>query len=81
MYRCELCGDVVKPGTPAIKRVVETRQREYPPRGDAPMTQGRPGGRRRRAKGDPGGSGLEIVCERLLCPACAEKNPADDDVN
>ena len=77
MYRCELCGDIVKPGTPAIKRVVESREREYPPRADAPTTKGRPGGRRRRVKGDPGGSGREIVCERLLCPVCAERDPVD----
>lgn len=81
MYRCELCGDVAKPGTAAIKRVVVTRRREYPPRTDAPTRKSRPGDRRRRAKGDPGGSGREIVREQLLCPTCAENNPIDSEVD
>jgi hypothetical protein len=72
MYKCELCGRVVEPGQPAIKRVVETRVREYAPRqnpnGKPPKRQDRS----RKRNGDPGGTGTEIVQEQLLCASCSE---------
>jgi hypothetical protein len=74
MYRCETCGAVVGPSRPALKVITETRERHYPQRGEA---NARATGRR-RSKMDPGGTGLEIAEERLLCSACAEKvAPAD----
>jgi hypothetical protein len=75
MYRCEECGAVVPPGVPAVKQVVETREREYPVRQLDPSRQPKGRARRRRRPGDPGGSGREIVHERVVCPRCAD---ADD---
>ena len=69
MYRCEMCGCVVPAGNPAVKRVVETRERTYPQRDTE--GRGKPSQRRRRQRGDPGGAGREIVREQLLCAACA----------
>jgi hypothetical protein len=72
MFRCERCGEVVSPGTPAIKCVVETRDREYPVRQNTSARPGKSKGRRGRRPDDPGGSGCEIVHELELCPSCAE---------
>ena len=72
MYRCEQCGDVVGAGQAAIKMVVETRQREYPPRANPGGGAGKNQGRSRRRRGDSGGSGREIVRELLLCVECSE---------
>jgi rubredoxin len=72
MYRCEVCGEVVDPGIPARKRVVETRDRTYPRRNDAGGRPAEPKGQRSQRKGDPGGTGHEIVREQLVCPECAE---------
>jgi len=77
VFRCQLCREVVPPNTRPIRRVVETRDRQYPfrpkanrftrkPRADDPdRKKGRI-----RYRDDPGGSGREIVREGLLCPAC-----------
>ena len=77
MFRCQLCREVVPPNTRPIRRVVETRDRQYPfrpkanrfkrkPRADDPdRKKGRV-----RYSDDPGGSGREIVREALLCAAC-----------
>jgi rubredoxin len=72
MYRCEVCGQVVSPGTPAVKRVVETRERQYPLRGEATTRNHKTKVRGRRHAGDPGGHGREIVREQLVCPACRD---------
>jgi hypothetical protein len=71
MYRCEICGRVVPLGTPAIRQVVETRDREYPRRRDD-SDVGRKGRKRSSRSGDAGGAGREIVRERLVCGGCAE---------
>ena len=78
MYRCESCGQVVAPGTPAAKQVVQTREREYPTRSDNGSRPQKTKGRRGRRAGDPGGTGCEIVREQIVCPACAE---TDDEAN
>lgn len=76
MYRCEACGKVVPPGTTARRRVVETRERTYPSRQNANgrSRPQRPGARRPRSKGDPGGTGTEIVREQLVCADCAAQD-------
>ena len=74
MYRCQSCGTIVGPNQPALKVTTETRERQYPQRGEA---NARAIGRR-RSKMDPGGTGLEIAEEKLLCAACAEKHAQAD---
>jgi hypothetical protein len=70
LYRCHLCGVVVPPNTPAHRKVVETRRREYPFRKDAHlfMKDGRP-----KKADDPGGVGFEIVREVVVCSSCFEE--------
>jgi hypothetical protein len=71
MYRCEVCGQVVGAGNPAHKRIVEIRERDYSPRPEAGGGQNKPSAGRRRRRGDPGGTGHEIVREQLVCETCA----------
>jgi len=73
LYRCHLCGVVVPPNTPAHRKVVETRRREYPFRKDAHLfiKEGRP-----KKTDDPGGVGFEIVREVVVCPSCFEERTA-----
>jgi len=62
MYRCEMCGQSSEPGAPIIRRVVATRERDYPQR------------EQKTRKGtirDPGGYGTETVKEAALCSECA----------
>jgi hypothetical protein len=78
MYRCELCGQLTKPGQPSYKVVTETRERTYlPPQDPAPM---RRGGRGRRSRGPANpsdGTGREIVIEKLVCSVCASAHETD----
>jgi hypothetical protein len=68
MYRCYLCRSSVAPRTPAHRVPLALRVRHYPPRPDAHIVY-------RNGKAvcidDPGGVGTEIVCEVIVCPACA----------
>jgi hypothetical protein len=85
VFRCQLCREVVLRNTRPIRRVVETRERQYPfrlkanrfkrkPRPDEP--KGKKG--RVKYRDDPGGSGREIVRELALCPDCAATAPVDE---
>ena len=70
MYKCELCRTVVPPRTPARRRVLEARVKEYPYRSKVnrwinPVT-GKP-----VWVDDPGGRGREVVREVLVCGPCA----------
>jgi hypothetical protein len=67
VYRCQICGEVVPPNTPALRKVVETRRREYPfrPKANQLTKDGR-----KQHTDDPGGVGTEIVREILVCPSC-----------
>lgn len=64
MFRCQSCGAVAPPRTPATVVVVERRARIYPER-------------RYRVRGetkeriDPGGEGSEIVRTVRVCVDCA----------
>ena len=64
MFRCELCGRQTLARQPAEIIVVETREKSYPPRGDA---------NRVRRDGwydytdDSGGKGFETVKELRCC--------------
>jgi hypothetical protein len=78
MYRCELCGELTKPGQPSYKVVTETRERTYlPPQEPSPMRRGGRG-RSRRTKAPSDGIGREIVTEKLVCADCAAKQESDD---
>jgi hypothetical protein len=83
VFRCQLCREVVPPSTPPIRRIVETRERQYPfrPRANRFKRPPRPDDpkklKRVRYTNDPGGSGREIVRELALCAACAAGAPAE----
>jgi hypothetical protein len=79
MFRCQLCGDVVPPGTPSQRIVVQSRRTQYPYRSKANVVVRKPeSGRRRKTKkeyrDDPGGEGHEIVREVIVCPNCVARN-------
>jgi hypothetical protein len=77
MYRCDICGCVVPPGTTAITRAVETREREYPDRRHTAHQAKTARRRSQRMVGDRGGCGREIVREHQVCPSCFEACEAD----
>jgi hypothetical protein len=60
VYRCQVCGEVVPANTPALRKVIETRRREYPRRPKA--NQFRREGRKEHTD-DPGGVGTEILLD------------------
>lgn len=64
MFDCGVCGTTTKPGEKAVHQVVETRAVVYPYRTAAHPI------RRDKPKDDPGGKGIEIVREVLVCPRC-----------
>lgn len=68
MYKCELCKQIVPAHTPAHHLVVATRPKTYPPRPEVNRVKS---GGKVEWKDDPGGAGVEIVKEILVCPACA----------
>ncbi len=78
MFRCQLCGTVMPPGTRTHKLIVQTRAKKYEPR-EKPQSRGgggfrgRGGRPTRRRLMDPGGEGREIVRELSVCAECAEK--------
>ena len=63
-FRCSMCNKVSDPTAPAYRKVLETREKEYPARSQA----------NRLGPGiytdDPGGKGREIVREALVCESC-----------
>ena len=71
MYRCEVCKELVPPGTVSKKVVVETREVNYPRR--AAANRPKPGDSKRERRDDPGGRGSEIVREVIACPRCASR--------
>jgi hypothetical protein len=78
MYRCEICGQITKPGQPSFKVVTETRERSYPP----PTVQSGGGSagraRSRRPSTPSDGIGREIVIEKLVCADCAAEHATND---
>jgi hypothetical protein len=56
MFNCKVCGKTSKPREKPVMEVVEVRQKVYPPRPE---------------KDDIGGSGVEIVRERMIHKECA----------
>lgn len=79
MYRCELCGQLTRPGQPAHKVVTETRERSYlPPQESTPTRRGGRSRRSRRPARASDGVGREIVTERLVCSACADSHQPEE---
>src|SRR5262249_44786018 len=85
MYRCQLCGTTVPPGTPCHRLVVQTRPARYPFRSRANCFRRLVNdGKRKKHKDiytdDPGGTGSQIVREVMACPACAsrQEQPTDE---
>lgn len=77
MYRCQLCGSVPR-STPAFRKIVETRSREYPLRLKANSFRRK---RKEKHSDDPGGTGHEIARELLVCPTCAAEPSAEGHVD
>ena len=78
MYKCEICGTVSPPRTPAHKVVLETRSTSYAFRPKANACWKRKGDTRKYVKiDDPGGRGRERAREVIACAACAAKFAAD----
>lgn len=69
MYKCQLCKQVIEPGTKAIRIPVETRTRQYPSR-QKEVSRGRG---QTKTITIAGGTGTEIVREAVACPECAAK--------
>jgi hypothetical protein len=78
MYRCELCGQLTKPGQPSYKVVTETRERTYLPQQEPPTTRQGGHGRSRRTKVQSDGVGREIVTEKLVCEDCVPGFEGDE---
>jgi hypothetical protein len=57
MFVCAVCVKSVGPAIGPTRIVIETRAKTYPARPHA---------------NDPGGRGIEVVREVLVCPACIE---------
>jgi hypothetical protein len=74
VFRCQACLQVVPPRTAAQRIVVETRVKRYPFREKAVRRVLWKNGRRKvELLDDPGGIGPEIVRELTVCPHCADR--------
>ena len=73
MYRCAFCNICIPPRQAAIRHVVGTRVRQYPPREKAhPVAHNG----KQTWQPDPGGTGHEIVHEVLVCSDCVSTDQA-----
>jgi hypothetical protein len=75
MYRCQVCGCVVPPRTPASRLVLATRPKRYPgrPKAHRVIRLSETNKLKVVLLDDPGGSGREIAREVLACPSCAAR--------
>lgn len=72
MYRCDLCQNLVPPGTPKEIVVTAVRPVRHPHRRKSQPTGLRKHRfNRKRWRDDPGGKGRQIMHEAEACPACA----------
>jgi hypothetical protein len=68
MVKCFGCKKLTKPGEKPVRRVIETRKVKYPFRKDAhPVIKDG----KRDYRDDPGGEGIEIAKEVLVCKECS----------
>ena len=79
MYRCDVCDRVSESGQPTKTIIFETRRIEHPQREKVYWHRPKPGERKGRWVGDPGGIGTAIVRELRVCEDCyarqRERNP------
>jgi hypothetical protein len=68
VYRCDLCGAVSQPRTPANRLVLSSTPTTYRPRELAHVQ--RDGAGKKRYSDDPGGHGHQIKREALVCATC-----------
>lgn len=74
MFRCHFCKDVTDPRTPAKVVVIRQRHKVYERRPEVfRQTFLFNGKKKAKWVDDPGGVGVEIVCEVQACPSCARK--------
>ena len=75
MFRCQICGRVVPPRTPAVRLVLATRSRRYPSRLKVHRVIRLSETNKRKVVflDDPGGQGQEVSREVLACPDCAAR--------
>jgi hypothetical protein len=77
MFKCDACGQMAHRGEPQAMRVVATREKVYPVRGQA----NRLCRRTNTYPDDPGGKGIEVVKEERVCLRCeAAAAPAKGEV-
>lgn len=69
-YRCQLTGQAMPPGTPAVRVVVAVRPATYNARDRADKRRIRG---KRRVLQDGGGQGLEIARELVVSPEAAAR--------
>ena len=76
MFRCQLCQCVVRPRTPCKRLVLKSRSKKYPyrPNANAFFRTNEAGKRKEYHTDDPGGEGLEIAKEVIVCPTCAAQH-------
>jgi len=75
MFRCQLCQCVVPSGTSCKRLVLEWRIKKYPFRSKANsfFRTDEKGKRKVYHTDDPGGEGVEIAKEAIVCTACAAR--------
>ncbi len=79
MYRCQVpfCNVNVPGNTPALRIVVESREKEYPARENANKIR-ISGKKKPILKSDRGGVGSEIVRELKVCRRCYDSFFAEE---
>jgi len=75
MYKCQICSNNSQPRTPAYRITIETRKVRYLYRAkvNACYKLQRNGTKKFVRTDDPGGFGLELACEALVCRDCFVK--------
>jgi hypothetical protein len=83
MFKCEITGRVVPPGTPMKRVVVKVRKKKYGSRKEVHrhVKITRNGKKVVVWKDDAGGEGYEIVKELIACPEAAENAPEPEIVD
>ena len=72
MYQCEFCKTTIQRNIKSKRVVVQYRIKNYPPRRNAIWGPDKTTGKY-KWNDDPGGTGYEIVKEKLVCCDCEKK--------
>ncbi|PYS12326.1 MAG: hypothetical protein DMG15_14650 [Acidobacteria bacterium] len=75
MYKCQICGNISEPRSPAFRLTLKTRDVYYKKREKVNGCYKRlpSGGTKFVRTDDPGGVGRECVHEAIVCHACFVK--------